>query len=72
MLAEGMGFLETATGLCSSSSGLVGVGGGLFFGSPRGRERGGAESVITSINLSLGQPTASQGRYTYRPMEVCE
>ena len=38
MLAEGMGFLETATGLCSSGSGLFGVGGGLFLGSPGGRK----------------------------------
>ena len=49
MLAEGMGFLETATGLCSSSSGLFGVGGGLFLGSPGGREGGGGTGKYNHI-----------------------
>ena len=65
-----MGFLETTMGLCGSSSGLVGVGGGLFFGSPRGREMGGAGSVTTSTNLIPGQPTASQGRYRHTSFEL--
>ena len=64
MLAEGMGFLETATGLCSSSSGLFGVGGGLFLGSPGGREGGGgtgkynhiANKDVDVMNHDLGQP----------------
>ena len=46
-------------GLCSSR--LVSVGGGLFFGSPRGRERGGARSVTTSTNFIPGQPTTFKG-----------
>ena len=50
MLAEGMGFLETATGLCSSSSGLFGVGGGLFLGSPGGREGGYSATGQSKLN----------------------
>ena len=51
-------------GLCSSSSGLVGVGGGLFFGSPKGGRGVGQEvspPVSTSFRVYLPLPRAGMG-----------